>query len=122
MDDATQHPSPSAEPERDDYVFRFRLQEGETSREGYDDPLLEVVRGLLEDLSRTIVFTCQGRRVRVDGFRLLQEPEQQYEIFPGEKARPVSGRVRVAGAEATIGSNGATDEHAHHGGSRERVG
>jgi hypothetical protein len=87
MDDVNAPPSPAGGEDPDDYVFRFPLGEKVTDREGYDDPLLEVVRGLLADLCSTVVLTYKGRRVRVDGFRLLQDPDQQHEIFPGPKAK-----------------------------------
>ena len=64
-----------------EYVFRFRLDpSGEAPV--YDDALVELIRGQLADLLDAVVLTDHGRRVRVDGFRLLQEPETQYEIFP----------------------------------------
>jgi hypothetical protein len=66
----------------DDYVFRFPLGEEVVHEQGYDDPLLELIRGQLADLLDVVVLTEQGRRVRVDGFRLLQDPETQYGIFP----------------------------------------
>ena len=48
----------------------------------YDDPLVELIRGQLADLLDAVILTDHGRRVRIDGFQLLQEPETQYEIFP----------------------------------------
>lgn len=67
--------------EGEDYVFRFRLDP--TAQEaGYDDPLLELIRGQLADLLDTVTLTDHGRPVRVDGFRLLQDPDAQYDIFP----------------------------------------
>ena len=37
---------------------------------------------VLADLLDAAVLTYHGQRVRVDGFRLLQDPDTQYEIFP----------------------------------------
>ena len=64
-DGASSAPDKPAQSPRD-YVFRFRV-----------DP-----SGEEPDLLDAVVLTDHGRRVRVDGFRLLQEPETQYEIFP----------------------------------------
>ena len=66
----------------DDYIFRFRIERNKANGEGYDDPLLELIRGQLADLLRVVVLTDHGRRVRVDGFRLLMDVDKQYPIFP----------------------------------------
>jgi len=68
--------------EGEDFVFRFRLEELDPSEVGYDDPLLELIRGQLADLLDAAILTYHGQRVMVDGFRLIQEPDTQYEIFP----------------------------------------
>ena len=79
-DGASSAPDKPAQSPRD-YVFRFRVDpSGEEPV--YDDALVELIRGQLADLLDAVVLTDHGRRVRVDGFRLLQEPETQYEIFP----------------------------------------
>lgn len=65
-----------------EYVFRFRVEPTAGNDVGYDDPLVELVRGQLADLLDTAILTADGRRVRVDGFRLLQDPDIQYEVFP----------------------------------------
>ncbi len=87
-------PSEPAEelgPGDEDYVFRFRLEPTKPDEGGYDDPLLELVRGQLADLLDAAVLTYHGRRVMVDGFRLLQDPDTQYEVFPGTEAREGDG-------------------------------
>jgi len=71
-------------PEDGEYVFRFRLQAQEPGVDSYDDPLLELIRGQLEDLQRAVVLTYGGRRVQVDGFRLLRDLETQYDLFPSK--------------------------------------
>ncbi len=67
--------------ENGDYIFRFPL-EPEKLETVYDDPLLELVRGLLADLLDCVVLTYHGERVKVDGFRLVQDPDTEYEVFP----------------------------------------
>jgi hypothetical protein len=69
----------------EDYVFRFPL-EPEKLETFYDDPLLELVRGLLADLLDCVILTYHGERVKVDGFRLLQDLDTQYEVFPKKEA------------------------------------
>jgi len=78
--------------EEGEYVFRFRLGPLESEDDGYGDPLLELIRGQLADLLRAVVLTHRGRRVRVDGFRLLRDPDTEYSLFPNK------------------GKNGAADE------------
>ena len=79
-DAASNAPDKPAQSPRD-YVFRFRVDpSGEEPV--YDDALVELIRGQLADLLDAVILTDHGRRVRIDGFRLLQEPGVQYEIFP----------------------------------------
>ncbi|MBE9565584.1 MAG: hypothetical protein IMF16_02415 [Proteobacteria bacterium] len=86
-------PESQEEPGADgeDYVFRFRLEPKAKEEAGYDDPLLELVRGQLADLLDAVVLTFHGQRVRVDGFRLFQDPDTQHEIFPQPKEQPAPG-------------------------------
>lgn len=74
--------APELSPE-EDYVFRFSLAECDPGEPVYDDPLLELIRGQLADLLDAVVLTFQGKRVRVDGFALMQEPDAIHAIFPG---------------------------------------
>jgi hypothetical protein len=80
--------SPGGQSDPDEYVFRFRV-ETPTDEAAYDDPLVELIRGQLADLLDAVVLTHRGRRVAIDGFRLLQEPEKEYRIFP-----PVDGEAQ----------------------------
>ena len=75
-------PNPAAEEE---YVFRFRLDPSPADPRGYDDPVLELVRGQLADLLDAVQLTYHGQTVKVDGFRLIQDPDTQYEVFPRRK-------------------------------------
>ena len=63
----------------DHYVFRFRL---DPSPAKPDDPPLELVRGQLADLLRILVLTHRGKRVMVDGFHFLKEPDKIHMLFP----------------------------------------
>ena len=65
----------------EDYIFRFPL-EPEKLEVVYEDRLLELVRGLLADVLDCVVLTHHGKRVQVDGFRLLQDLDTEYKIFP----------------------------------------
>ena len=66
----------------DEYVFRFRLDPSAGDDRGPDDPLLELVRGQIADLLRVVVLTYHGRRVMVDGFHFLKEPDTIHMLFP----------------------------------------
>ena len=68
--------------EGEDYVFRFSLTAPAADEQCYSDPLLELIRGQLADLLDAVVLTCKGEEVKVNGFRLMQDPETCYEIFP----------------------------------------
>ena len=65
----------------EDYIFRFPL-EPEKLEVVYEDHLLELVRGLLADLLDCVVLSYHGKRVQVNGFRLLQDMDTEYKIFP----------------------------------------
>jgi hypothetical protein len=74
--------SDEAASEDQDYVFRFRVTPPTAGEQSYSDPLVELIRGQLADMLDAAVLTDHGRRVRVDGFRLLQDPDTQYDVFP----------------------------------------
>lgn len=80
-DNTPDTPDETREGRSSEYVFRFRIDPSEETPV-YEDPLAELIRGQLADLLDAVVLTDHGQRVRVDGFRLLQDPETQYEIFP----------------------------------------
>jgi len=90
-------PGPAEEPgaEAEDYVFRFPLAEPGPDQVGYEDPLLELIRGQLADLLDVVVLTYRGKRVLVDGFRLLDESDTVHDIFAsasGANAAPPEKR------------------------------
>ena len=90
-------PGDVAEPRDDEFVFRFRLDAPGASEHGaHPDPLVELIRGELADLLRCAVLTYQGTRVRVDGFRLLREPDTQHAIFAEAPARAAAPRCQDA--------------------------
>jgi len=74
----------------DDYIFRFRLDPSTVDPKGHDDALLELIRGQLADLLDAVQLTYRGQLAKVDGFRLLQDPDTQYEVFPRRSQDPAS--------------------------------
>ena len=86
-DDKDFAPPPTASAgggDEEEYVFCFQVETPTEAESAYDDPLVELIRGQLADLLDAATLTYRGQRVAVDGFRLLQEPDTQYEIFPPE--------------------------------------
>jgi len=76
-------PPESEEPAADeDYVFRFKLDPSPGDPGVCDDPLLELIRGQLADLLDAVQLTYRGQLVKVDGFRLLQDPDTEHKIHP----------------------------------------
>jgi hypothetical protein len=63
-----------------DYVFRYPLVTGGHDPV-YHDPLVEMIRVLLESLLDVVVLTYGGKEVKADGFRLLTRPEEEFRIF-----------------------------------------
>jgi len=76
---------------QEEYVFRFRLEPSRADSRGYDDPLLELIRGQLADLLDAVQLTYDGQVVKVDGFRLLQDPGNTYEVFLGRSQEERGG-------------------------------
>lgn len=73
----------------EDYKFRYRLEPEKVIRERvYSDPLVELIRSQLEQLLNLVVLTHEGEDMKVDGFKLLNNPEQTYRIFRPVQAPP----------------------------------
>ena len=66
--------------EQGERVWRFALP-SQTASAGHEDPLVEMVRSFLDDFLNIGYLTNEGRRVNVDGFRFVDNPEEEYEIF-----------------------------------------
>lgn len=45
-----------------------------------DEPLVEFIRTQLKDLLQIVILTCKGKRVRVNGFKLLNNLEKEINI------------------------------------------
>jgi hypothetical protein len=72
-----------AEPRDDDYVFRFRLDDsGKPAL--YQDAFTEMVRRQLAAMLEVVVLTEDGEEVSVDGFRIINDRDRTYRIFPKE--------------------------------------
>ncbi len=66
--------------EKGDYIFRFGISPPESGNES-EEPLIDFVRCQLQDLLQIIVLTHDGKRVRVNGFRLLNDTEREHKIW-----------------------------------------
>lgn len=75
-------PDDAGADDEQDFVFRFPLDQPASDEAAAGDPLIELIRGQLADLLDAVILTDHGKRVRVDGFRLLQDPDTQHDIFP----------------------------------------
>jgi hypothetical protein len=62
-----------------DYVWHFKLS-GPTPAEPDVDAVANMVREQAEALLRCITFTCDGRDVRVTGFRFLGDRDRTYDL------------------------------------------
>jgi len=60
------------EPDEEDFVFRFTLEEVAEEAEPDDgaDPLVEMIRRFLADVQQIGYLCIKGKRVHVDGFVL----------------------------------------------------
>lgn len=72
--------NPTVVDEKGDYMFRFSIDvlQDENSP---DEPLVDFVRCQLADLLKVIVLTHNGKRVKVNGFRFLNDMEREHKIW-----------------------------------------
>jgi hypothetical protein len=66
--------------EENDYVWSFAVH-AEAEAPLYEDPLVEMVRVFLEDFLNMGFFTCDGKKVRIDGFAFANNPQKLYAVF-----------------------------------------
>ena len=71
--------NPTLVDEKGDYVFRFGIDTPQDENRS-DEPLVDFVRCQLADLFKVIVLTHNGKRVKVNGFRFLNDTEREYNI------------------------------------------
>ena len=64
----------------DDYVWRFKLDPEKEKIED-DDAFVDLFRNQLQDILKIVVLTKNGARVRVDGFRFVNNMEKEHKIF-----------------------------------------
>lgn len=65
--------------ETEDYVWHFKLLETGPGQ-SEEAALTEMVQQQIAALLRCLTFTCDGRDVRVTGFRLLEDPAREHLI------------------------------------------
>ena len=70
------------DPSSEDCVFRYTL--GRNDIPHYHDRLVELVRANLENILNTVIPMENGREVKLDSFKLLNDVDTVYEIFPPE--------------------------------------
>lgn len=69
--------------EKGDYIFRFKIDSSQDGNKS--EPLVDFVRCQLADLLQIIVLTHNGKRVRVTGFRFVNDTETEHKIWMSEK-------------------------------------
>ncbi len=69
--------------EKGDYIFRFKIDSSQG--EENPEPLVDFVRCQLADLLKIVVLTHNGKRVRVTGFRFVNDTETEHKIWMSEK-------------------------------------
>jgi len=72
--------------ENGDYIWRFPLN---TRRESPSDKgnnaFIELFRSQLDEMLKLVVLTQGDKKVRVDGFYLINQPECKYKIWKTDK-------------------------------------
>jgi hypothetical protein len=66
--------------ENGDYIWRFSLSTGNVRSLIKGNAFVELFRSQLDEMLKVVVLTQGGKKVRVDGFYLINEPDHQYLI------------------------------------------
>ena len=68
-----------------DYVFRYKLDlnNEQKTQPMYHDKLVEMIRVQLEQLLNIVILTEGDRELKPDGFKMLSNLNNIFEIFPG---------------------------------------
>ena len=71
----------------DEFVFRYSLNKDEIKQHDpiYENPLIELFLQQLINLLDILDFTYQGKEVSVDGFRFINNPQQNFYLFSKEQ-------------------------------------
>lgn len=79
--------------EKGDYIFRFSV---DVSRDGpsSDEPLVDFVRCQLADLLKVVILTENGKRVKIDGFRFLNNLKKEHKIWESRADEKVQGHKK----------------------------
>jgi len=73
--------------ENGDYIWRFKLSpEVDKAQAEEEDAFVDLFRRQLQDLLKIIVLTKDGKRVRIDGFRLINNVEKEFKIFENKRS------------------------------------
>ena len=74
--------------ENGDYIFRFRLDMDNATPSILDDAFPELFRSQLDEMLKLVVLTWRGQRVRVDGFRFINDQSCTYPIWSSPEDPP----------------------------------
>jgi hypothetical protein len=70
--------------EREDYVWRFRLDAGPAPG-AEEDPMVEMIRTFLAGFLQLGFLTKDGVRVDADGFAFVAKADTVHKIFPSKE-------------------------------------
>jgi|GEM_PF-1191881 len=68
-----------------DYIWRFKLETGKNRAVIGDNAFAELFRSQLDEILKVVVLTRAGKKVSVDGFYLINEPDRVYPIWDGDE-------------------------------------
>ncbi len=68
----------------EDYIYHFELESLDEENTVYDNPLVEMIREQIINLSEIIELTKEEEGVSIDGFRFLCDKNTIYRLFPQE--------------------------------------
>jgi hypothetical protein len=63
-----------------DYIWRFRLDDI-SDEKSHEDLTVKYIRRQLEELLNFVVLTYNGKKVHINGFKLIKDLEMNYDIF-----------------------------------------
>ncbi len=79
-----------------DYVFRYPLALNQDREGFYHDRLTEMIRLQLASLLDLLIPLQQGKEVKIDGFKLLNQQDIAYEVFPQRERQQTENEGEAA--------------------------
>jgi hypothetical protein len=95
--------------ENGDFIWRFHLDSNRAPALIPDHAFAELFRSQLDEVLKLIILTWKGQRVRVDGFRFIDDPDHTYPIWSSsENVSPDRNHASTSSKDTCAGGPAET--------------